>query len=1430
MAMTTRILIVDDDPAMLMALSAMVELRVQDIAMDTCESAPAALEFIGHTDYDAIVSDVKMPGMDGFQLMEQVLKIRPTTPTLLVTGHGDHDMGVKAMNAGAYAFIPKPIDRDFFIAWLKRAVQLRQLNRTVEQHTAELEQTVKDRTAQLERNNRQLQTVAELHRESEALYRSLAEAMPQIVYMIGPDGTANYVNDQWVDYTGVSKEDALKHEWTKVLHPEDKPAAVDRWIRAVREGCIFETECRLRRADGRYRWHLSRAVPFRDERGEIAKWIGTSTDIHDRKSTEEALRDSEERYKRLVKLSPDAILVNRDNRIVFVNEAGLKLFGATGREQVLGTSPFELFHADSHPLIMQQMDGLMGGAESAAIEARIIRLDGTIADVEVVASTFLDQGAPSIQVILRDITERKRSQERLRESEERLRLATKATNDAIWDWEIETDTVIWNDGVETLFGWTEAARESKTAAWWMERIHPDDRERIIEGFHAVVEQPYQNHWQDEYRFLKADGDYAHVFDRGYVMRNSHAAAYRVIGSMLDLTERRRAEQVEERLQKSEELLRRAQRAGKAGVWELDLCAGRIVGIAWSDAYYDLFALERTIEPSIDAWLDRIHPEDRPRISDEFRHAIENQCDQNMEFRIVHPDGSVRWMHRQGQVERDAQGQAVRLSGITFDITERRQAEDLVRDRERFLTTVTGAAHVGLVVVAPGYVYRFANDAYTEILRLSPHDILGRHVYEVIPDGWSQIQPRLDRAFAGERVSYELWLPTESLDRDPRYYDVTYEPHSDAHGERTVVVVVVDITTRKQAERALQDALGQYQSTFENAAVGMSHVGLDGRWLKVNDRLCEITGYTSQELLSGTFDDITHPDDLVADWSQARRLVAGEIDTYSMVKRYIHKQGRIVWITLTVSLVRDAAGHPHHFISIVEDITERKQADEALQASRERLKRALEFDEAVMANMGEGLYAVNRDGLVTYVNPAAEKLFGWRCDELLGRKMHDVVHYMHRDGTPFPADECTGLQVLLKGKALVAHEEVFIRKDGSFFDVVYSSSPIVSDGKVMGVVVVFRDVSEQKRAEEALGESEARFRTLADNMSQFAWMADATGWISWYNRRWYEYTGTTLEEMQGWGWEKVHHPDHLERVVTKWRRAHETGEPWEDTFPLRGTDGNYRWFLSRALPIRDANGQIIRWFGTNTDVTERLAAEASVRDKQEQLIQAAKLASIGELASGVAHELNNPLNNIGLMVGNVLHHVEHDPIDRLGMRKNLTATLQQVNKAAAIIGHLRTFARTASTPPETVDMQRVIRSAISLMEAQLRLHNVELVLDLASNEPVVRGNAIQLEQVFINLLTNARDAVEPVTDKRITIRSISCGTHIDVAVSDTGSGMSPEHQARVFDPFFTTKEIGKGTGLGLSISYGIIKDHGGTITMESKAGKGTTFVVRLPISQ
>jgi PAS domain S-box-containing protein len=156
---------------------------------------------------------------------------------------------------------------------------------------------------------------------------------------------------------------------------------------------------------------------------------------------------------------------------------------------------------------------------------------------------------------------------------------------------------------------------------------------------------------------------------------------------------------------------------------------------------------------------------------------------------------------------------------------------------------------------------------------------------------------------------------------------------------------------------------------------------------------------------------------------------------------------------------------------------------------------------------------------------------------------------------------------------------------------------------------------RREADEALRQSEERFRTLADNMSQFAWMADAKGWIFWYNRRWFDYTGTTLEEMQGWGWKTVHHPDYVDRVVERIQRSWDTGELWEDTFPLRGKDGTYRWFLSRAVPIRDAAGNVVRWFGTNTDVTEWRAAEEALKEADHHK---------DKFLATLAHELRNPL--------------------------------------------------------------------------------------------------------------------------------------------------------------------------------------------------------------
>lgn len=248
--------------------------------------------------------------------------------------------------------------------------------------------------------------------------------------------------------------------------------------------------------------------------------------------------------------------------------------------------------------------------------------------------------------------------------------------------------------------------------------------------------------------------------------------------------------------------------------------------------------------------------------------------------------------------------------------------------------------------------------------------------------------------------------------------------------------------------------------------------------------------------------------------------------------------------------------------------------------------------------------------------------------------------------------------------------------------------------------------------------------------------------------------------------------------------------------------------------------------TTAEVQRR---EHELREKQEQLIQAGKLATLGELTTGIAHELNNPLNNIGLFIGNAIDLIEFGTRDSNSERvvRELSSAMQQVRKATEIISHLRTFGRAASVSYEPVILSEVIYRSISLIQEQLRLRQIDVQVHMPEEEVVVIANAIQLEQIFLNLLTNARDAISDRPTRLITITCTMSENLVEIRVRDTGPGIPPEIEPRIFDPFFTTKEVGAGTGLGLSITYSIIQEHQGTIMLESHEGQGALFLIQLP---
>ena len=292
--------------------------------------------------------------------------------------------------------------------------------------------------------------------------------------------------------------------------------------------------------------------------------------------------------------------------------------------------------------------------------------------------------------------------------------------------------------------------------------------------------------------------------------------------------------------------------------------------------------------------------------------------------------------------------------------------------------------------------------------------------------------------------------------------------------------------------------------------------------------------------------------------------------------------------------------------------------------------------AIVENSSDAIISIDLDGRIESWNAAAQRIYGWSANEMIGRNVWPLIPEDRQD------EEAAILERVRKGDLVSRFETIRMGKGGVEIPVAVTVSPIRNAaGEVIGASKIANDLREQYDLRQELQQSQQYFAALAQNIPQLAWMADDKGWIFWYNQRWYDYTGTTLEQMQGWGWRDVHHPDHLDRVVESIQHSWDTGEPWEDTFPLRGTDGNYRWFLSRAQPMRDKDGNVVLWCGTNTDVTEQREANDRIRMLMREVNHRARnmLSTIQAIVHRSAKSANPELeasiiNRIGALSANL----------------------------------------------------------------------------------------------------------------------------------------------------------------------------------------------------
>ena len=465
------------------------------------------------------------------------------------------------------------------------------------------------------------------------------------------------------------------------------------------------------------------------------------------------------------------------------------------------------------------------------------------------------------------------------------------------------------------------------------------------------------------------------------------------------------------------------------------------------------------------------------------------------------------------------------------------------------------------------------------------------------------------------------------------------------------------------------------------------------------------------------------------------------------------------------------------------------------------------------------------GRITYWNHGAEVLYGWPSEKALGKDSHTLLH------TEFPSP-MTLEQIIgeLHRNGRWTGELVHTTRDGRRITVlVRKSLDRDSDGNPSAVLQTLTDISERKRVEAALLASEERFRMMANAMPQLAWMARPDGHIFWYNQRWYDYTGMAPEEMEGWGWQSVHEAVELPKVLDRWKASIATGVPFEMTFPLRGADGSFRPFLTRVIPLKDATGRVMQWFGTNTDVSELIRTEEALREAKEAAEAANR--SKDRFLAVLSHELRTPLTPVLMAVA----ALEHDPELRRDVREDMVMIKRNIEMEVKFIDDLLDVSRIASGKVplkiEPLDLNNAVLDACATCRSQLRGQNVRLELELSEDLGIIAADPVRLQQVLSNVLRNAIKFTPEQGTIRVTSTRLG-PARCEVRVRDSGMGIPPEVLPHIFDAFEqgdarVTRQFG-GLGLGLTIAKALVELHGGAIRAESAgSGQGATFIIELP---
>jgi PAS domain S-box-containing protein len=654
---------------------------------------------------------------------------------------------------------------------------------------------------ELEKAFEEIKQRTEAARRSERELRDVVNTVPAHVWRTSPEGHVDFVNDRWLQFTGLALDEACGWKWEAVVHPDDRTRVVADWHTAVKNGRAMESEARVRRADGEYCWWFIRNVPLRDETGKLLRWYGTAIDVEDRKRAEQALRKSEERWRSVFENSAIGVaLTDLNGRFLATNHVYQTIVGYT-EEELRALCFLDVTHEHYREANWALITELLEGKRRQfQIEKKYLRKDGSLIwvsnNVSLVPGT--ERVPRFIMALSEDITERKRAEQALRRSEAYLAEGQRLAKTGSWAVNPKTDRCIyWSEEMRRIFGLDPQTSNLPDRKEFLRLVHPEDRDR----FNEQVDKAFREKADlvQDYRIVLPDGTVKHIHGIGHPVLDETENIVECVGTDVDVTERKRAE---EKLRRSEADLLEAQRISQTGSWKHDVLSGTVTV---SPEVFRIFGVKADEDTSTtEFWLSRNHPEDQKRIRELFERSEIEKTDYEADYRIVLPDGSIKHIHAVGHPVLNESGELVEFVGTAMDITEREQAEDKIREQEAELRQILDAAPQHLSVLRSDGSHLYINQSSLDFLGLTLEEWQNRDIRELVhPDDAERVAcERKQALLRGSPLEIEARFLR--FDGEYRWLFLHYKPLKDQLERITRwVVPAIDIDDRKRSEERLQ---------------------------------------------------------------------------------------------------------------------------------------------------------------------------------------------------------------------------------------------------------------------------------------------------------------------------------------------------------------------------------------------------------------------------------------------------------------------------------------------------------------------------------------------------------------------------------------------------------------------------------------------------